>query len=179
MADSHPTPPPDSIFDCLSYDRETGIFTWKTALKGIFAGTVAGTTDDKGYVLITFSGRRYKAHRLAWYFETGIWPVDVVDHRNGVKSDNSIANLRQATKSQNGANAGMWRNNTSGMKGIRLHRGKWLVRLCAQGREMYIGSYADVEAAKAAYRSAAEKHFGEFARVDTGEPCRVFVEGVE
>jgi hypothetical protein len=56
---------------------------------------------------------------------TGRHPKEEVDHRNGNSLDDRWSNLREATRYQNEANKGPYRNNASGLKGIRNHRGRW------------------------------------------------------
>lgn len=79
---------------------------------------------------------------------------------------NRIANLRQATRSQNMANARQKANNTSGFKGVHFLRGKWQAQIQIGGRRIHLGCYLTPEVAHMAYRIAAKKHFGEFARTE-------------
>jgi hypothetical protein len=162
----------DLLRQILHYDPERGVFTWlprpsgsraERAWNARFAGTRAGT--GLGYVAIGIFGRRYKAHRLAWLYVHGEWPGRELDHINCDKSDNRIANLRQATRSQNIANSRARSDSTSGIKGVRLHKpsGRWMARLTGGGKR-HIGLFDTPEAAHAAYVAAAEKHFGEFSR---------------
>lgn len=67
----------------LSYDRETGIFTWKTSpAKNVKAGAEAGCVKaarlKKGepirYRYIRLQGQEVSAPRLAWLLTTGEWP---------------------------------------------------------------------------------------------------------
>ena len=44
-----------------------------------------------------------------------------IDHINGIKTDNRLCNLREATRSQNQVNTPVVKNNTSGFKGVHLH----------------------------------------------------------
>ena len=112
----------------LDYDPETGWFRWKwrddlrRCDNARCAGNVAGAQDGNGYHRIRIDGRRYKAHRLAWLIVTGAWPAEQIDHRNGVRDDNRVANLREATNRENGRNGRLPRNNTSGFKGVSWHR---------------------------------------------------------
>jgi hypothetical protein len=156
----------------LHYDPERGVFTWlsrpaERSWNTRFAGTRAGTINGLGYVVIGILGRRYKAHRLAWLYVHGEWPGRELDHINCDKSDNRIANLRPATRSQNIANSRARSDSTSGLKGVRWHESsrRWLARLTAGGKR-HIGLFDTPEAAHAAYIAAAEKHFGEFARAN-------------
>lgn len=89
-----------------------------------------------------------------------------VDHVNRDGLDNRRANLRRATRSQNLGNRRKNLNNTSGFKGVDFHRprGTWRVRVQTNGKSRCIGYFHDIEVAAEAYRVAAKKHFGEFAR---------------
>lgn len=96
-------------------------------------------------------------------FLTG-WPL--VDHRNGDGLDNRRANLRRATKSQNGANQRIAARNTSGFKGVSWHKAsqKWDAHIRANGRQRHLGLFLSPEEAARAYDAAARDLFGEFAR---------------
>ena len=148
------------------YDPETGRFWWKIKpSKAVNAGDVAGTVDDKGYRVLRYRRKRYKAHRVAWFLMTGEWPSKI-DHENMNKADNRFFNLRIATQSQNKANEGKRQNNTSGLKGVSLHRktGKFQASIARDGTQVYLGLFATVEEANVAYGNAAKLMFGEFAR---------------
>lgn len=90
------------------------------------------------------------------------------DHKNGNGLDNRRANLRIATTSQNLANRGKTRRNTSGYKGVMWfkRKRKWYARIRVSGKSVHLGYFDDpIDAAKA-YDDAALKHFGEFAKTN-------------
>lgn len=80
----------------LHYDPDTGIFTWKVFSPGITIGKVAGAISS-GYIRIKVHPSLQYAHRLAWLYVYGYFPEHGTDHINGIKTDNRIANLREAT----------------------------------------------------------------------------------
>ena len=87
----------------LNYDPETGIFTWKSGRGrgGTWtAGGIAGGPDGHGYWRISVKRVRRLAHRLAWLYAFGVWPNKQVDHINGDRTDNRIANLRLASNAE-------------------------------------------------------------------------------
>jgi len=151
----------------LAYDPDTGIFTWRvTTCRRMKAGDLAGCIDrSKGYHRISIDGKAYKAHRLAWLYVTGEWPPEGVDHIDGDRSNNAIANLRAATSSQNSCNRGKQRNNTSGFKGVTWDRSKgmWAAQITVAGKLKSLGRYDNVKDAAEAYRRAARGRHGEFA----------------
>jgi hypothetical protein len=144
----------------LNYDQNTGIFTW------ISSGKEAGYTDGR-YRLIGFGGKRYKAHRLAWFYMTGLWPSDHIDHKNQVKLDNRFLNLRIATDSENKCNIGLTAKNKSGYKGVSWEStcNKWRAQICVNKNIKYLGVFKDKKLASEAYKSAAVKYHGEFANI--------------
>ena len=91
----------ERLKELLEYDPETGFFTRLIGRSGPRArsGDVAGCDNGQGYIRIYVDGRPYKGHRLAWFYVHGAWPREI-DHINGDKSDNKLANLRPATRSR-------------------------------------------------------------------------------
>jgi len=150
----------------LNYDPETGVFT-RTLKTGIVK--VAGCKDSRGYLAIYLNKKLHYGHRLAWLYMTGQWPDTDIDHINGIKGDNRICNLREATRSQNGRNRGANKNNTSGYKGVCWHKSiqKWMSRITISGDIKFLGYFDAPEEAYLAYCEAAKEYHGEFS--NTGE----------
>lgn len=154
----------------LSYDIETGEFTWlvtKNSHGGkIYPGRRAGGLKD-GYIQIKLYGRYYRAHHLAWLFSTGEWPdpsLDV-DHINRIRSDNRWQNLRYARRCQNNMNSAPRSDNKSGCKGVTLVKktGKWDARIKFNGELRLLGVFSDLQDAIDARKSAERKLYGEFS----------------
>ena len=161
----------------LHYDPEMGIFVWMAPnSRRVHVGYEAGCLRKvDGYIQIMINRRLYLAHRLAWLYVHGLWPKDQIDHINGVKDDNRIANLREATRSQNMYNQGKRTDNSSGVKGISWHKPakKWLVQIRFNGKNKYLGLFTDKHEAAESYRRAALLYHGEFANTEGKESNRV------
>lgn len=149
----------------LAYDAGTGELTWRKSARRGWVGKPAGTPHSRGYVSVNISRRIYLAHRLAWFLHYGRWPSGQVDHRDGDRANNSIANLREATQSQNSGNMRMRPNNRCGFKGVCLDQnGRYQAQITKNGRQRGLGRFSTPEEAHAAYVAAAKQAFGEFAR---------------
>lgn len=154
------------LLDLVRYDAETGQFSPRVHRPGI-RSEILGHRESNGYIRICIGYRRFQAHRLAWFYVTGVWPVGQIDHKDLNPSNNSFANLRLADPSSNSANKSLFRNNTSGFKGVSLIKssGRWQASIRFNGRLKYLGSYLTPEEAHGAYAAEARRLQGEFARV--------------
>ena len=152
--------------ELLHYNPDTGLFTWLIRpANRVRIGDIAGTLSSWGYICIVIQGQSYRAHRLAWLFTYGAWPLDQIDHINRVKDDNRLANLREATHSQNNTNSVAQKNNLSGKKGVSRakDRSKWSATISINGKTKRLGQFTCKQEAHAAYCKAADKHYKEFA----------------
>lgn len=170
MADSIPTL--EEFKEYLSYDPETGLFTWIQDPRNgrTKIGDIAGSDNGKGYIIIRFKQKRYRAHRLAWFFEKGYWPTDLIDHKNKKKNDNRFENLRESNNSQNMMNMkkGKLKNASSKYKGVHWNKRnkKWQVFIGIKGKRVHLGYFINEEKAAREYDQSAIKHFGEFAQLN-------------
>lgn len=156
---------PEMVRELLHYDPETGVFRWrKKHARCIRAGDIAGCLDrfGAGYWRIRIDGKGYSGHRLAWLYVHGKWPEQVIDHINGDRADNRIANLREATHRQNQQNrTRVQRNNTSGVRGVTWDKvtKRWRAYIENMGHTICLGRYDDKERAAKARRDAELRLF--------------------
>lgn len=143
--------------ELLNYDPLTGIFTWRLGRPGAKKGAIVGCDNKNGYQKIMLDRRAYLGHRLAWFIAYGSWPDDGIDHINGNKYDNRIANLRQATTTMNGENRRKAQiNNTSGFLGVSWDSGckSFRASIRVQGKYRSLGRFLDPAEAYQAYLTA-------------------------
>ena len=171
-----PLPPLEELKECLDYNPDTGVIIWKkkTGINSpIKIGQEAGwdkvKTETLSYRVIRFNHTLYKAHRLAYYMHHGTDPRNTdIDHEDGNGLNNKINNLRVATRSENGRNRKLQKNNTSGATGVTWHkvRKRWVAAIKVNGKQIHLGVYINKEDAIQARKEAEKKYFGKFRRKD-------------
>lgn len=154
----------ERLRETLSYSPETGAFAWRRKPANAKRAD-AGCRASSGYVLIRIDDVLYKAHRLAWLYVHGEWPSKFIDHINRDKSDNRIVNLRIATRTQNTHNVGMFSSNTSGFKGVSLHKASGLYQayMWIGNKKKSLGYSRTPRGAYEKYCTAVVATRGEFA----------------
>lgn len=143
--------------ELFAYDPETGLLTRKVRVgsRGPI-GQVVGSSVGAGYLAVSIYYEKFILHRLIWLYVYGDWPQHDIDHINGIKTDNRLANLRHVTRSENQHNMRSRKNNTSSVVGVRRSASKngWRARITVNSKEIHIGSYPTSAQAAEAYRAA-------------------------
>lgn len=146
----------------MDYDAETGRLVWTDCNHKTRNGSEVGYLGPQGYRITNLGKRPMCVHRLIWLYAYGVWPVGEIDHINGIRSDNRLCNLREATREQNARNRPAQRGRA--IKGITFARGKYQAQIRFGGKNIYLGRFDTAEQAGAAYESAARDLHGEFVR---------------
>lgn len=149
----------------LRYDPETGEFTWlRDQAKKYKAGDKAGNLNRRtGYVQISIRGVLIRAQRLAWVITFGKWPDGVVDHINGIRSDNRMSNLRDVPETLNFQNQRRAHtDNRAGFLGVearatRSGKIRYRALICVNRKTIRLGTYVSPELAHKAYLSAKRR----------------------
>jgi hypothetical protein len=155
---------------CFDVDFDTGQLRWRVRPREHFlseqgwnvantqyAGKSAGSLSNMGYVRVGISiyskPQLVFAHRIVWALAHGRWPT-AIDHRDGNRSNNSLANLREATRSENNQNTCVPKHNASGFLGVTRRSKIWRAQIGADGHNYYLGSFPDQRSASNAYLAA-------------------------
>ncbi len=153
----------ERLREILGYDPDSGIFIWKQcgATAKRREGTIAGGLTDEGYWRIYALGWPFKAHRLAFLYQTGAWPRGEVDHINGMKADNRWSNLRDATAFVNQQNKLVARsdNRSSGLLGVTWNKRikRFQAQIWVRGKITHLGYFDDPEQGHQAYLCAKRR----------------------
>ena len=84
----------------VSYNEDTGLFTRVKDTGRYAEGTISGSKSKVGYIEVSVNGKRYYAHRLAWFYMKDAWPTEV-NHKDHVKDNNKWSNLEEVTHKEN------------------------------------------------------------------------------
>jgi hypothetical protein len=168
-----------SLFD---YQLDNGALAWRSRPVDHFKtwhaylgwnkkypGQEALTLDGKGYRVVTVFGKRYLVHRLIWLYVYGDQPK-ILDHINGIKTDNRINNLREVTTQTNNMNRKIAKNNTSGVVGVYFNKKSniWCAQMKFDGVTYHLGSSNNFDEA-VKMRKAEQDRLGFSKR--HGEKC--------
>lgn len=155
----------------VSYNPCNGKFYWLKKSHKNNAMSEAGIKTEYGYIVINACKKRHRAHRLAWFLFYGWWPPKGfdIDHKNRIRDDNRICNLRIATRNQNSWNCNMHKDNTSGARGVCWHKkiGKWVARLHVDRKCVFYMEFSSFEDACEEIKKKRTEYYSEFRGSDS------------
>jgi hypothetical protein len=141
----------------LHYNPDTGEFRRCGKDRWGMIHPPTGSVNTNGYAYIGVNYQRYPMHRLAWFMTHGVWPTGQVDHMDGDRLNNHIANLREVSHSANQHNVAKRKRPTSS-RFLGVYRckrsGRWRAQIGLNGKQQYLGTFTSEELAYAAYLKA-------------------------
>lgn len=155
-------PTPERLWELFHYCAVTGVFRFnrplpKRAIKHRIPrhNKIAGSITPLGYRNLHADSMLHYAHRVAWAMHYGEWPTGQIDHINGNRDDNRIANLRVVTPLENMRNRRLQHKNHTGHQGIRpTKHGTWFASIGIANSLKVLGTFRSKEAAVAARKNA-------------------------
>lgn len=144
----------------LRYNPETGIWAHLTGGRRWKAGDRADK-PHQGYLEVRYNGKRYLAHRLAFFYRKKRWPIGI-DHKDRNGLNNKWKNLREANQHHNSANTKLNKRNKSGCRGVfwNVRQNLWEAQIKLNGKSTSLGLFKEKERAAAEYRFHAKHYFG-------------------
>lgn len=129
-------------------------FCWYMAPTGYFFGRTGTDMVSKNYIAL---------HR--YLFDLSSKDKVFVDHINGDIKDNRRSNLRLCSPLENVWNGKLKKNNKTGVPGVTIVNGKFVVNAINNGKRYHLGTFNNIrDAAAARYKFEIENR-GDFARL--------------
>ena len=164
---------PEEVAELVRYDPQTGGLFWKPRGPEHFNSATRGQALSRawakhyadrpaltdvsrdGYMRGMVRGVYLQAHRVCWAVLTGEWPVQDIDHINGVRTDNRAVNLRVVSRAENSRNQKIRSTNTSGHMGVYWSKrhDRWIVYV----NRVYVGLFHDFDEACRARKAAQDR----------------------
>lgn len=125
---------------------------YKKGLKVKVGAPAMAALHKSGYYAGGICSKAFLAHRLVFFLAHGYWPENV-DHIDGVRTNNSLDNLRAVTRTENC-------HNRRTAKGYSFHKRqkKWNAYIQVNNKLIQLGSFHTEEAARSAYIEAKKIH---------------------
>lgn len=175
----------DRLNECFEL-REDGALVSKINRRRVRQGqTVAASPNTRGYLQISVDGVSMVLHRVIFTLANGRFTELEVDHIDRDRRNNHPDNLREVTRSQNMANTGVRKTNTSGHRNVHWVKNlrKWRVQVTHEGQCHEGGLFDDEadanDAANALSIQINGEHSDVLARSETLKEAREIGVGIE
>ena len=151
------------------FEYRDGELYWKVNIGNVKKGSLAGSIHmTRGHIhrRVGYKSKHYYISRLIFLMFHGYLP-EYVSYIDGNSLNTRIENLREANSSQLHCFSRKPKNNTCGYKGVTPYKltGKYAAQIVKNKKHYRLGVFETAEEAHKAYRKAAKKLHGEFARV--------------
>jgi hypothetical protein len=152
-------------------DAERGSLIWRHPPKnhsrmiGREAGSLRRAHNGKRYCHVKKDRRSLKRGHLIFLWVYRRWPTPCLDHIDGNSENDGIANLREATITQNAWNHKKRARRIKLPMGVRLivKSGRYQARIGLHGKQLHLGAYDTPEAAHTAYVAKRKELYREWA----------------
>jgi len=130
-------------------------------------GNIVGSNNGNGYLRLSIQSKNYYLHQIIFLWNHGYIPKEI-DHKNGIKSDNRIENLREATHAENGKNLSLRKSNLIGVNGVNfdLSRKKWVARIVVDRKTKHLGRFENLVDAIDARKKAEILFYKDWRRIN-------------
>ncbi len=154
----------EQLKELFDIDIQNGKFFWKKPSKyhSNLIGKEAGFAS-KDYWIIKINKKAYKRGRLIFLYANGKFPEPCIDHINGIKTDDRLINLREATITQNNWNHKFRKKSNNLPMGIRFQSNKFIARISHNKNQIHIGSFEKLNDAVNAYKQKRIELYGQYS----------------
>jgi hypothetical protein len=144
------------------YDAESGMLLWRNGnRRNVKPWQEAKASNGHGYYTAKINGKTYLVHRLIWLYVHGSFPHKYLDHKNRIRNDNRLCNLRDVNTTDNAQNISLPSHNKSGHIGVSWIKSHncWTVFVKVNKKNKWLGYYKNLDDAVAARKAGEKQHY--------------------
>ena len=152
----------ETVKKLFHYDAESGMLLWRNGnSRNVKPWQEATSSNGHGYYNVKIDGKSYLVHRLIWLYVHGNFPEQDIDHKNRVRNDNRLCNLRDVSRTDNAQNISLPSHNKSGHIGVSWYakQNKWTVYVKVNKKNKWLGYYKNLDDAVAARKVGEKKYY--------------------
>ena len=152
----------ETVKKLFYYDAESGMLLWRYGNKrNVKPWQEAKALNGNGYVCVKIQGKDYPAHRIIWLYVHGAFPKEFIDHKNRIRNDNRLCNLRDVSRSDNNQNISLPSHNKSGHMGVSWikNRNCWTVTVAVNKKNKWLGYYKNLDDAIVARKEGEKQYY--------------------
>ena len=152
----------DAVKKLFHYDAESGLLLWRNGNnRNVKPWQEAKASNGHGYYTAKINGKTYLVHRLIWLYVHGNFPHKYIDHKNRIRNDNRLCNLRDVNTTDNAQNISLPSHNKSGHIGVSWFKNHscWTVYVKVNKKNKWLGCYKNLDDAVAARKAGEAKYY--------------------
>lgn len=152
----------ETVKKLFHYDAESGMLLWRYGNgRNVKPWQEVKALNSQGYYTVKINGTSYRVHRLIWLYVHGNFPDKYIDHKNRVRNDNRLCNLRDVNTTDNAQNISLPSHNKSGHIGVSWIKSHncWTVFVKVNKKNKWLGYYKNLDDAVAARKAGEKQHY--------------------
>ena len=152
----------ETVKKLFHYDAESGMLLWRNSNgRNVKPWQEAKALNGHGYYTVKINGTSYSVHRLIWLYVYGSFPNKYIDHKNKIRNDNRLCNLRDVNTTDNAQNISLPSHNKSGHIGVSWIKSHncWTVFVKVNKKNKWLGYYKNLDDAVAARKAGEKQHY--------------------
>ena len=152
----------ETVRKLFHYDAESGMLLWRNGNgRNVKPWQQAKAPNGHGYYTVKIDGTSYSVHRLIWLYVHGNFPDKYIDHKNRIRNDNRLCNLRDVNTTDNAQNISLPSHNKSGYIGVSWIKSHncWTVYVKVNKKNKWLGYYKNLDDAIAARKEGEKQYY--------------------
>ena len=144
------------------YDAASGMLIWRNGNgRNVKPWQQAKALNGNGYFTVKIQNKNYPVHRIIWLYVNGNFPSQEIDHKNRIRNDNRLCNLRAVSRIDNCQNISLPRHNKSGHIGVSWFKKQksWTVYVKVNKKNKWLGYYKNLDDAVVARKAGEAQYY--------------------